>query len=957
MSHGDSEPAARFGAMVHTYRREAGLTQQELAAKAGLSVAALRDIEQSRRCRPRPRSLSALTHALGLDPEQAADFATAAASPPPQRAGFAATADPAEGLRLAVLGPLEASRDGAPLSLGPPARRAVLGLLVMEPDVLVRRNTIIDVLWGEAPPRTAVGLVQAHVSRLRKVLEPPERSPGDNGVLNSVRGAYRMRLSSKELDLLAFRDLAARAAAARVNGDDAVACELYEQAVGLWRGDPLADVDLLSSHTGLILLRQQLAGVLLRYAEIACALGQYRRVLPRLQSLVAAEPLNEPAHAQLMIALAGSGQQAAAIRIYEDLRWRLSRELGLYPSEELAEAHLRVLRQDIYPGDPGEARVRGLAPAVAVHVVPRQLPPASRYFTGRTGELDTLSGLLERDPGNTDGVVIAALTGMAGIGKTALAVRWAHQVADRFPDGQLFASLRGFGPSGAPVTPAEAICGFLTALGVPAARIPVDPAGRTALYRSLLAGRRMLIVLDNAQDAERVRSLLPGSPGCMVLVTSRNRLTGLAAAEGAHLLSLGVLTDRESRDLLISNLGTERAMTELPAVGELISLCARLPLALCNVAARVAAHPVLPLAALAAEMRVAGRRLNALETGEPTTSVRMVFSWSRARLSEPAGRMFRLLGMHAGPDITVPAAASLAGLPRSQAYLALAELCDENLLTEHFPGRYACHDLLRDYAAEAASMRDSDADRRAAVHRVLDHYLHTADMASAVLYPYYIKLTCDRPRLGVQPEGIADPEQASEWFESERDVLLAAIGQAAAGGYAPHAWKLPWVIGLSVRSEAYWRKLAAAQESALAGATEMGDLAGQVLACYHLGLLSLWLGEHASACHHLDKVIELAGRAGDSRFHALAGLARALVLQSQNRTLEALAHAGQSLRLYRAVEDRQGEIDALNAISWHFAQLGDYQRTAEYRLRARALSGKLKTDLAISGSSTCADKD
>jgi DNA-binding SARP family transcriptional activator len=515
-------------------------------------------------------------------------------------------ARPGQGLWVATLGPLEALRDGRPLSIGPPARRAVLGLLLMHPGRLVRRDAIIDVLWGQEPPRTAVGLVQAHVSRLRQVLELCGHPAEDAGVLHSVRDAYRLSLSCEELDLLVFRDLAARAVTARARGDDAAAYELYEQAVGLWRGDPLADVAVLSGNPGITLLRQQLVGVLLRYAETACALGQYRAVLPRLQALAAAEPLNESAHAYLMIALAGSGQQAAAIRVYEDLRSRLDQELGLYPGEELVEAHVRVLRQDIRAGERRREYARDAAPADVVEVasvIPRQLPAASRYFIGRIRELDILYDLLERNAREPNGVMISALTGMAGIGKTALAVYWAHQVAARFPDGQLFADLHGFSRFGAPVPPAEVVSGFLTALGVSPSRIPPHAVDRAALYRSLLAGRRMLIVLDNAQNAEQVRSLLPGSPGCLVLVTSRSRLTGLAAGEGANLHPLDVLTDSESRDLLATSLGAERVMAEPAAVTELISLCARLPLALCDVASRVAARPGLPLAWLAAEMR------------------------------------------------------------------------------------------------------------------------------------------------------------------------------------------------------------------------------------------------------------------------------------------------------------------------------------------------------------------
>jgi DNA-binding SARP family transcriptional activator len=444
---------------------------------------------------------------------------------------------PGGGLWLAALGPLEAWHDGSPLSLGPPARRAVLGLLLMEPGVMICRDAIIDMLWGEKPPSTAVGLVQAHVSKTRGILGPLRRAAGDSGVIDSVHTAYRLRLSDKELDLLMFRELAARADEAKANDDLATACDLYEQAVVLWRGDPLADVEMLHGHFKIAFLRKELSGVLLRYADAAFALSEYHRVLPRLRSLAAAEPLNEPVHAKLMIALAGSGYQAAAIRVYEDLRSRLDRELGLYPGDELAEAHVRVLRQDMPAGSRGRVHVLAI-PDLAI---PMQLPAAPRRFSGQDDELDTLSSLLEPDAEGSGGVVIAALTGMAGVGKTALAVRWAHGIADRFPDGQLFVNLHGFDSAGTPVAPADALHGFLSSLGVPAARIPPDVASRAALFRSLLADRRMLILLDDAMDAEQVRPLLPGSRGCMVLVTSRNQLTGLAAAEHAYLFVLGAL--------------------------------------------------------------------------------------------------------------------------------------------------------------------------------------------------------------------------------------------------------------------------------------------------------------------------------------------------------------------------------------------------------------------------------
>jgi hypothetical protein len=562
-------------------------------------------------------------------------------------------------------------------------------------------------------------------------------------------------------------------------------------------------------------------------------------VLPRLQALADAEPLNELAHARLIIALAGAGQQAAAIRVYQDVRVRLDRELGLYPGEELSEAYLRVLRQDIRAASGGRGHARPPALAATGQVVPRQLPAAPRGFTGRAGELEALSGLLKRETREASGVVIAALTGMAGIGKTALAVHWAHRVADQFPDGQLFVNLRGSSLSGAPVTPTEAVCSFLTALGAPRARIPADTDGRAALYRTLLVNCRMLIVLDNAQNAEQVRPLLPASPGCLVLVTSRNRLTGLAAAEGAHLITLGMLTDSESRDLLSTNLGTERARIEPAAVSELIALCGRLPLALCDVAARAVARPGLPLSALVAEMQDTRNRLDVLDTGESATSVRVVFSWSRAKLGDQASRMFRLLGIHPGPDITVSTAASLAGVPRGQAFMALTELCDEHLLMEYAPRRYSFHDLLRAYAAERARSSVSDAERRAAVSRVLDYYLHAASAAAAVLSPYRKKITWSRLQPGVVLEEIGGPAQAAEWFENERHALLAMIGYAAKEGHAPHAWELPWAAGWYFHDKAYRQRLMAAQESALVLAVRQGDLAGQAMARQHLGWLRL----------------------------------------------------------------------------------------------------------------------
>jgi transcriptional regulator with XRE-family HTH domain/tetratricopeptide (TPR) repeat protein len=406
---------------------------------------------------------------------------------------------------------------------------------------------------------------------------------------------------------------------------------------------------------------------------------------------------------------------------------QLANALGLPPAERALliaaaepEASLRVLMPVPAQAEPAGGR-RFVPP------VPRQLPSGAARFTGRAAELGTLAGLAELSA-REDGTTVV-ISGTAGVGKTALAVHFAHQVAADFPDGQLYVNLRGAGPTGVPAAPQEAIRGFLTAFGLGAEVVPPDGDARAALLRSLLAGRRVLLVLDNALDEQQVRPLLPGSAGCMTVVTSRNQMAGLAATDGARLLDLRVLSGTESVQLLAARLGGERVADEPEAAARVSTLCARLPLALSVAAARAATRGGVPLAALADELR-RHNPLDALETGDQVSSVRVVLSWSYRGLSPSAATMFRLLGLHVGTDISLPAAASLAGVPPPQARSALGELARANLLTEYQPDRYACHDLLRVYAAELARAIDGEAGCHAALKRILDYYLHTARAAS-----------------------------------------------------------------------------------------------------------------------------------------------------------------------------------------------------------------------------------
>lgn len=564
--------------------------------------------------------------------------------------------------------------------------------------------------------------------------------------------------------------------------------------------------------------------------------------------------------------------------------------------------------------------------------VPRQLPAAVSYFVGRADELHALAGILD-EPGGSDGsVMIAVISGTAGVGKTALAMYWAHLVAARFTDGQLYVNMHGFDPSRAPVTPADAVRGLLDALGVPAERIPPTAEAQQGLYRSRLANRRVLIVLDNAHDADQVRPLLPGSRGCLVVVTSRNQLAGLSVAEGARQVSLDVLTYGEARHLLDLRLGAQRLASDPEAADKLVELCARLPLALCIAAARAAARPDFPLAVLAAELQNAVIKLDVLDGGDAASNVRAAFSWSYENLSEQAARMFRLAGLFSGPDVTLPVAASLAGVPVRQARHTLAVLARAHMLAEHAPGRYICHDLLRAYASEQASELDTGADRRAALSRLLDHYLRTARAADGLLYPARrpIKLAASQP--GVTLVELSGHGQALAWLDAEYRGLLAAVSLAADGRLDIHAWQLAWTLETFLYRRGHWHDWAATQHTALAAAQRLGDQYAQTQAHCGIANAQIELGRPNDALGHLAKALRLRKEAGDLAGQARIHLYASRALEHQGHYCEALSRSRRGLRLSLAAGDQAKPVqaDALNAIGWELAMLGSYQQALGY---------------------------
>jgi tetratricopeptide (TPR) repeat protein len=487
------------------------------------------------------------------------------------------------------------------------------------------------------------------------------------------------------------------------------------------------------------------------------------------------------------------------------------------------------------------------------------------------------------------------------------------------------------------VAAADALRWFLGAFGVTEEQIPDSVDAQAALYRSVLAGKRVLVILDNARDAAQVRPLLPGSPSCLVLVTSRARLPGLAATEGARLLPLDVLTGTEARELLAGRLG-ERASAEADAARQLTESCSRLPLALSIVAARAAARPMMPLSELSRELADAQGRLDALDAGDPVASIRAVFSWSCQQLSEPAARLFRLLGLHAGPDVTIPAAASLADVRPAEAAAAVAELADAHLIAEHAPGRYAFHDLLRAYAADLARTSDPEELRREAVHRVLDHYLHTACAGTRLLNPLRPQLPVDLPRPGVTPEILTGAADAQAWFAAERHVLLAAIGQAAEAGLDTYAWQLPWAVWLFFDREGYWHDQAAIQHTAIAAAKRLGDRAAQAHVYRDLSATYSRLGLLAEARVYCTQALDLHHELGDRLGEARAHNDIMILAEQQGRLAEALGHAQLALALYREEDNKPGLAKMYNGVGYIHAQLGEYQQALEFCEQALSMS-------------------
>ncbi|MFG3092920.1 BTAD domain-containing putative transcriptional regulator [Streptomyces antibioticus] len=679
------------------------------------------------------------------------------------------------GLWCGLLGPLLIRRAGTLLDLGPRTRRVLALRLLLEDGRAVSTDRLCEDLWPGRPTSLTAPSLHTHISRLRTVLERGRTRLGKAGLLVRESHGYALRVPPEARDTVHFEQSLARAERCLADGRAGEARAQAEYALSLWRGAALEDArdHLFAAQQ---VTRLETARTVAEELHVRTLLhdGDIQQAVSGAEALTARHPLREAAWGVLMCALYLAGRHADALSRFEELRKHLAEELGSRPSPGTSALQEAVLRHDVtfirhmaqsavtsghdrptpsvtLPSDaagptatdngsdtahaPAPFTIAAITPGTdlreppltgAPSPRPAELPAGSPFFVGRRSELALLERLSGHPPYEHPSPAAVLIGGMPGVGKTTLALHFAHRAAARFPDGQLFSNLRDFDTTGPATDPAEVLKRFLTALGVPPPAVPATLGTRTALLRTVLAGRRVLFVLDNARDEEQVRPLLPAAPGCMVVVTSRNQLEGLVPTGSTQSMTLDVPPLTEGLEALTRRLGTDRVAAEPEAAEGLVRFCASLPLALAVAAARATLHPEFSLRELAADLRTTEGTLDAFSGTGDSADVRTVFSWSYRSLSQQAARLFRLLALHPGPDITAAAAASLTGLPHTQTHAALTELTRTHMLGEPAPGRYVLHDLLRVYAGELAREQETEEDRAAARHRVHDHYLHTA---------------------------------------------------------------------------------------------------------------------------------------------------------------------------------------------------------------------------------------
>lgn len=835
-------------------------------------------------------------------------------------------------IEFGMLGEIQAHVGGTAVDLGPARQRCVLAALLTDVNRAVPVDGLVSRVWGAHPSPGARSTLYSYLSRLRQALGSAADASSSGAAIERRPGGYALLTDPDRVDLHLFRDLVGRARAA----EDGPAAALFKQALGLWRGEPFATLDTPWCNSLRESLLEERHACLLDRNDVLLRHGRHAALLSELASCLDRYPLDERLAAQYMLALYRSGRTADALRCFDRIRRALAEELGSDPGPELRRRHQQVLTNDPSIGAPSDAPASApVAGAVAAsgiglsrdRTAPRQLP-SSGLFVGRSAEMNELDKALDGAGRPGGSATVCAISGGGGVGKTSLAVHWAYRAVDRFPDGQLYVDLRGFSPSGEPLAPATAVRGFLDALGVDPGSIPADLQALTGLYRTLVADRRMLVVLDNARDVDQVTALLPGGAGCAVLVTSRRRLTGLAVNHGAHLLPLDVLTPYESRDLLGRHLGEDRLAADPAAVTSVLEHCAGLPLAISIAGARAAVGSGPALAALAEELQDQSARLDALDAGDLSANVRAVCRVSYRGLTDRAAEAFRLLGAAgAAPEIGLAAAAGLLGRPPAAARMTLRELETVHLVQQPAPNRYSMHDLIRLYAAERAVEDQTQESRERALRRLVDFYLHTGYACDVILSPFEHHALELEPVLdGVTLELPADQSAVMSWFRAEHAGLVAAQLVAGLHGWDRLVWQLARVVDGFLWRQGRLHEHLALWRTGLAAAERLGE--GLALAWAHRRLAHAYAraGRHDRAVNHADRALAAAEKAMDvteqARIHDV--IAWSWAKQGDDR--EALEHVRHTLRLQRQGGDPLAQANALNAVGWYEARLGEYRQ-------------------------------
>ncbi|MCX4800388.1 tetratricopeptide repeat protein [Streptomyces sp. NBC_01214] len=880
------------------------------------------------------------------------------------------SAEPAGGrLRFNVLGSLEGWFGEVRLRLGGAIQERVLCVLLLEAGRVVPVARLVEATWEKDPPVTAAHQVRKAVADLRR------RIPTGTEVIATDGPGYRVVVADDQVDLLEFDALTRAAGQALREGGRSEAAEALRAALALWRGSVLSGTGGPVIEAAATALEERRLAAAEQFFDLCLALGESGELISGLRALITQHPLRETLRGQLMLALYRSGRQAEALKEYGEVRELLVDELGIDPGPRLAKLYEAILRDSPElaaperPAPVAAASVRPVPePAAPAEPLPEPAPPVTAVsegaapgvpartdadregepgtrtgpadapctlpydlpdFTGRAKELAELFDYVQDEGrGGERYARIVAIDGMGGMGKTTLAVRAAHRLAGGYPDGQLHIDLHGFTPGREPVTPTAALDGLLRTLGTPGDRIPEDLEGRTALWRSKLDGRRMLLLFDNAVDAAQIRPLLPASPGCLALITSRGRLLDL---DGVEWVSIGMMEPEDSTSLMAETLGTTRVAAEPAASAELAELCGHLPLALRIATARLRNRPRWTVRYLVERLRDEKRRMDELSSGERSVAATLRLSY--LAMDEEYRTAFRILSLYPCAGTDVHSAAALLGTTVRDAEDALEFLLDVHLVQQPDIGLYTFHDLVRSFAQSLRGPATAD-DDAAAVERLLGYYLTTSDAACEVLFPSRERRPTGIPPYRGERPALRDTEQALSWFDREQAGLLAAVSLAERCGHDRYAACLSRNVGFHLHTHGQLDEFWSVGHLAVAAARRLDDPALLGISLANLGAACWKLGRFEEGLEVAREARATAVRAGDRHTEANSESTIGLLMSMLGRYKEALPLVERSVSMAQELGNPRAESESLTILSTLYERWGRFPEAAEVARRA-----------------------